>query len=133
MLAGRAALEERLLRFEEAANSYAKLYELAYKDPQYMVKVAETRARLGQKDQTIDALRTAFIEGKAAKADAYFEIASKLEQWNWLAEAMQYANDGRKLDPEGGVELQARIATRLRQYSDARFRAGDPSGCPGCA
>ena len=30
--------------FEDAAKSYTKLYELAYKDPQYMVKVAETHA-----------------------------------------------------------------------------------------
>ena len=45
LLASRAGLEERLLRFDDAAKSYAKLYDLAYKDPQYMVKVAENRAR----------------------------------------------------------------------------------------
>ena len=117
LLASRAALEERLLRFEDAAKSYAKLYELAYKDPQYMVKVAELRARLGQKSAAIAALRTAFIEGKTAKAQSYLEIASKLEQWNWLDEAKQYADDGRKLDPEEGVALQARIMARMRQYS----------------
>jgi tetratricopeptide (TPR) repeat protein len=49
LLLSRAALEERLLRFEDAASSYSKLYDLAYKDPQYMVKVADARARLGQK------------------------------------------------------------------------------------
>ncbi|HYP06633.1 MAG TPA: tetratricopeptide repeat protein [Bryobacteraceae bacterium] len=116
LLASRAALEERLLRFEEAAASYAKLYELAYKDPQYMVKVAETRARLGQKDQAIAALRTAFIEGKSAKADAYLEIATKLEQWNWLTEARQYVADARKLDANQGAYLEARVAARLRSY-----------------
>jgi cellulose synthase operon protein C len=117
LLASRAALEERLLRFEDAAKSYTKLYDLAYKDPQFMVKVAETRARLGQKDAAIQALRTAFLEGKSAKADAYFEIASKLEQWNWLAEAKHYADDGRNLDPKSGVDLHARIAARLRDYT----------------
>ena len=117
LFASRASLEERLLRFEEAANSYAKLYELAYKDPQYMVKVAETRARLGQKEAAIAALRKAFIDGKAAKADAYFEIASKLDQWNWTPRARQYVMDGRKLEPEAGVSLEARIAARLRDYT----------------
>lgn len=116
LLASRASLEERLMRFDEAAKSYAKLYDLAYKDPQFMVKAAENRARLGQKAEAIDALRTAFIEGKAAKAESYLEIASKLEQWNWLAEARQYAAEGRKLDAEQGVALQARISTRLRDY-----------------
>ena len=117
LLVSRASLEERLLRFDEAANSYTKLYDLAYKDPQYMVKVADARARLGQKDAAIAALRKAFIEGKAAKADAYLEIAAKLEQWNWLPEARQYVTDGRKLEPEAGVSLQARIAARLRDYA----------------
>jgi tetratricopeptide (TPR) repeat protein len=117
LLASRAGLEERLLRFEDAANSYTRLYELAYKDPQYMGKVAEARARLGQKEAAVAALRKAFIEGKAAKADAYFEIASKLEQWNWLVEARQYVAEGRKLEPEAGVSLEARIAARLRDYA----------------
>ena len=117
LLASRAVLEERLLRFQEAAASYTKLYDLLYKDPQMMVKVAENRARLGQKAEAITALRTAFIEGKAAKAEAYFEIAGKLEQWGYLQEAQQYAVDGRKLDPEAGASLIARIATRLRQYT----------------
>jgi len=118
LLASRATLEERLLRFQEAAASYTKLYDLLYKEPQIMVKVAENRARLGQKTEAITAMRTAFIEGKAAKAEAYFEIADKLEQWGWLQEAQQYAADGRKLDPEAGVALSARIATRLRQYTN---------------
>lgn len=118
LLSSRAALEERLLRFSEAAGSYTKLYDLLYKDPQMMVKVAENRARLGQKTQAIGALRTAFLEGKTAKADAYFEIASKLEQWGWLQEALQYAADGRKADPQSSVGLHARIATRLRQYTE---------------
>ena len=117
LLASRAGLEERLLRFEDAAKSYAKLYELAYKDPQFMVKVAENRARLGQKGLAIDALRTAFLEGRAAKADAFLEIAARLEQWSWLPEARQYAADGRKLDAAQGVALEARIAARLRDYT----------------
>ena len=124
LLASRAALEERLIRFDDAAKSYAKLYELAYKDPQFMVKVAENRARLGQKAAAIDALRTAFIEGKAAKASAYLEIAAKLEQWNWLPEARQYAGDGRKLEPDQGAYLQARIAARLRDYASIDSEAG---------
>ena len=124
LLASRAGLEERLLRFEDAAKSYAKLYELAYKDPQFMVKVAENRARLGQKGLAIDALRTAFLEGRAAKADAFLEIAARLEQWNWLPEARQYAADGRKLDAAQGVALEARIAARLRNYTAINSEEG---------
>ena len=45
---GRADLENRLMRFDDAAADYERLYQLNYKDPQWMEKVAETRARQGK-------------------------------------------------------------------------------------
>ena len=44
----KAGLEERLMRFDDAIASYGRLYELSYRDPQWMIKVAELRARPGQ-------------------------------------------------------------------------------------
>jgi hypothetical protein len=44
---GRATLEERLLRFNDAISSYDKLYQLTYNDSQWLDKGAEMQARLG--------------------------------------------------------------------------------------
>src|ERR1019366_8052572 len=41
----RAGLEERLMRFDEAVSDYEHIYQLAYKDPQWMEKIAAVRAR----------------------------------------------------------------------------------------
>ena len=55
----RASLEERLLRFDDAAATYAKLYDLNYHNSQWMEKVAEIRARQGRTDESVEALRRA--------------------------------------------------------------------------
>jgi hypothetical protein len=48
VLEAKGRLEERLMRFDDAIKSYSRLYELAYRDPQWLIKVAELRARSGQ-------------------------------------------------------------------------------------
>ena len=45
LLEAKGRLEERLMRFEDAIKTYGRLYELAYRDPQWMIKVAELRRR----------------------------------------------------------------------------------------
>ena len=42
VLEAKAGLEERLMRFDDALASYARLYELAYRDPQWLIKVGGT-------------------------------------------------------------------------------------------
>jgi len=124
----RAGLEERLLRFDEAISDYQRIYELAYKDPQWMEKVAETRARQGKTKETVAALRVALIHGRPENAANYFEAARRLESWEMLSEARTLAEQGIKaagtdlltnsefLD---GAKTYVRIMTRLRQHEQA--------------
>ncbi len=58
----RAGLEERLMRFDDAAADYERIYQLAFKDPKWMEKVAEVRARQGRADDVVAALKTALID-----------------------------------------------------------------------
>ena len=77
----RANLEERLMRFDDAAVDYERIYQLAFKDPKWMEKVSEVRARQGRTDDVVNALRIALIEGTPETATKYFEVARRLESW----------------------------------------------------
>ncbi len=137
LLAARAALEDRLLRFDEALASYERLYELTYKNPQWMEKVAEVRARKGEPDAAVAALRLALIEGRPERAENFFEVARRLESWNMLPQAGAFAERGVELaggrlllhDVSGAV-LYARIMARLRRHEAAveRLFSALPSG-----
>ena len=122
----RAGLEERLLRFDEAATDYAKLYELNYHNGHWMEKVAEVRARQGKNDEAVAALRTALIEGRPQRPDIFFDMASRLESWNLLGPAREYAEKGVGLAGNNlfteyatGARQYAHIMTRLRQHDAA--------------
>ena len=124
----RAGLAERLMRFDDAVSDYEKLYDLAYKDPQWMEKVAETRARQGRTQDAVAALKTALIEGKPERPDKYFEVAQRLEGWGMVAEARGSAEQGlstagaellASTENHSGAVLYARIMTRLRQEDAA--------------
>ena len=47
------------MRFDDAAVDYERIYQLAFKDPKWMEKVSEVRARQGRTDDVVDALRIA--------------------------------------------------------------------------
>jgi predicted Zn-dependent protease len=124
----RAALEERLMRFDEAAADYDRIYQLAYKDPKWMEKVAEVRARQGRNDEAVAALKTALIDVAPERAESYFEVARRLEGWGILEPAKEYAEQGVRLAGEDllasnnyheGAKLYTRIMTRLRQQEKA--------------
>jgi len=87
LLTAKAALEERLLRFDDAAADYTALYELAYHDAHWMEKTAEMRARQGKPEQAVQALKTAFVDGRPENPGKYFTVADRLEGWNMLAPA----------------------------------------------
>ena len=87
----RADLEERLQRFDDACTDYYRLYLLSYKDPQWMVKTAEARARQGKNAEAVQALRTAWIDGRPAEAANDFRVAEQLEKWDLLREASGFA------------------------------------------
>jgi tetratricopeptide (TPR) repeat protein len=125
----RAGLEERLMRFDEAAADYERIYQLAYKDPQWMEKVAAVRARQGKTKEVVAALQAALVDGRPESAGNYFEVARRLESWGMLDQARGFAEQGvSKAGPEllasaehhAGAAAYVRIMTRLRQH-DAAF------------
>jgi hypothetical protein len=130
----RANLEERLLKFDEAVKDYERLYQLTYKDPKWMEKIAETRARQGRNTDAVSALKTALIDTTPERPGKYFEVARRLEAWNLLEPAKSFAEQGVSAvgeellaSPENqvGAKLYARILTRLRQQDKAYARLLD--------
>jgi len=128
LLVEEGALEERLERFDDAAKTYTTLYGLTYQDPQWMSKVAEIRARQGNVQATVAALRKAMIEGRPETPGIYFAAAARLEQWDMLDEARQFAERGMALAGNGlltdnlnlaGVRTFAQVMARLREYQQA--------------
>jgi predicted Zn-dependent protease len=124
----RASLEERLERFDDAAADYDRLYQLTYKDPKWMEKVAEVRARQGRDAQVVAALKTALIDGAPVRAGNYFEVARRLESWGILGPARRFAEQGVSVagddllasqENHTGAELYVRIMTRLREQQKA--------------
>jgi cellulose synthase operon protein C len=120
----RAGLEERLMRFADAERSYLRLYELSYHAPEWMEKVAETRARLGRRSDTVDALKVALIGAHSETAEADFTIADRLETWHMTEEAVGFAERGAEL--AGADQRYARIMTEARRF-DAVLKLVDPA------
>jgi tetratricopeptide (TPR) repeat protein len=127
----RADLLERLMRFDDAAADYSKLYDLSYHDRKWMMKVAEIRARQGKSDECVQALKTAIIAGRSPNAQDYFDIAQSLESWGFLKQAKDFAQQGADAagadllaNPanRGGAQLYVSILTRLREYQAAYAR-----------
>jgi len=127
----RAELEERLRRFDEACADFERLYVLSYKDPAWMVKEAELRARQGRSADAILALETAWVTGRPPAAKNEFMVAAQLEKWNMLTQAGDYAVRGLKLAGEdlllpsntgtdaADAATYARIEARLGQPEKA--------------
>ncbi len=124
----RADLEERLQRFDDACADYDRLYLLSYKDPQWMVKTAEARARQGKNAEAVQALRTAWIDGRPAEATNDFRVAEQLEKWNMLNDASGFAEQGVKQagddllasgENHRGAGIYARILARQRRSAEA--------------
>ncbi len=124
----RAGLEERLMRFDEAAADYDRIYQLAYKDPQWMEKLATIRARQGRIPETVAALQAAFVTGRPENASNYFEVARRLEAWGMLEQARGFAEEGvskagadllAEAADHDGAKTYVRIMTRLRQQQTA--------------
>ncbi len=127
----RAGLEERLMRLDDAAADYERIYQLAFKDPKWMEKVAEVRARQERAEDVVAALKIAFIDAGPDNAGKYFEVARRLEAWGMLTQARSFAEQGVStagtdllITPEqqSGARLYARIMTRLRQQEKAYAR-----------
>ena len=124
----RATLAERLLRFDDAVADYERIYQLTYKDPTWMEKIAEVRARQGRNADVVAALKAALIDVSPERADNYFEVARRLETWGMLEQARAFAEQGVKIvggdllaemEYHESAKLYTRIMTRLRQQEKA--------------
>src|SRR4029077_11323224 len=124
----RAELAERMMRFDDAIAEYDRVYQLAYRDPKWMEKIAEIRARQGKADEAVAALKVALIDGRPEKAENFFEAARRLESWGLLTQARGYAAQGvtsaggellASTENHEGSRLYTRILTRLRQQETA--------------
>jgi cellulose synthase operon protein C len=124
----RADLFERLGKNEEVATEYQKLYDLTYHDSQWMLKLAEIRARQGNADATVAALKAALIDGLPESPSHYFDAAERLDKWNMLEPARAMAEQG--ISSAGsellasnqyasGVTTYMRVMARLRKQEDA--------------
>ena len=87
------------------------------------------RARQGRNADAVKALETAWITGRPQRASNHAEVAARLEKWNLLEDARNYADQcatiaGAELlvDPENQscVAIYARVMARLR-LTDAAF------------
>ena len=124
-----AEIQERLLRFADAERNYSRVFELTYHNASWMERVATLRARLGQKDGVIAALRTAYIENRPERAENYFAVASKLDAWGYVDDARKFAEKGAEVaGPElttaqsDSAAVYARVLGRAREYQTAYQR-----------
>jgi tetratricopeptide (TPR) repeat protein len=127
----RAELLERLMRFDDSAAEYQKLFELNYHDTRWMEKVAEIRARQGKAAEAAAALSAALIENRPERPSNFFAVATRLEGWGMIQPARDFAQKG--VDSAGrdllavsenhdGARLYVEIMTRLRQQDAAYAR-----------
>jgi tetratricopeptide (TPR) repeat protein len=142
----RADLEERMQRFDAVCADYDRLYVLSYKDPRWMERAALAWARQGKNELAVEALQTAWIEGRSPAPENFFRVASQLEQWRIIEPARLFAEQGIKLAggdllPKyagDGAALYARIMIRERHWgetlafldkalADANVSASSPS------
>jgi tetratricopeptide (TPR) repeat protein len=131
LYSARADLELRLglsdpAQVDAAAADFQRLYVLSYKDPSWMVRLGELRARQGRAADAVQALTTAWITGQTVTAARQFRVADQLAQWNLLAEARSFAlkgiaTAGKNLltEPDSGAATYARVLTRLGKPDEA--------------
>ncbi|BDC52224.1 hypothetical protein F183_A45390 [Bryobacterales bacterium F-183] len=102
LMIARGKREERQLQFEDALKTYQKVWELSYRDPAWMEKVAEQHLRLGRTEQAVATLKDAYLD---KQPDI---VIARLLDWNLVPQASAIAT---KATPG----MQAVIAARLRQ------------------
>jgi len=126
----RGTMEERLLRFDEAAATFTKVYDLTYRNSTWMERIAEIRARQGRTADVVTALRTAYLEGRNDSPQPNFDVAERLDRWGMTAEAVPFAERGVTLagtallnDYMDGAQTYARILTKVKRYAAAHAKA----------
>lgn len=121
-LSSRLDLEMRLLRFDAAGATAERLYELTYRNPSWMEKLAEIRARQGRTAEAVSALRKSGLDS----AEAYLRAARELAAWGMVKEAWTFAQEGVKRQSPGTKTDLGDLAARLRMapVDSSLFSAG---------
>jgi len=113
----RGALEERLVRFTEAEKTYSSVWELSYRDAHWLDKVAELEARRQKPDAAVATLRKAYLEGRPERADLLLAVASRLESWGLVTEALEFARRAGERDlTDEDATTYSQVMTRARLY-----------------
>lgn len=134
VLEAKGRLEERLIRFDDAIKSYSRLYELSYRNPQWMIKVAELQARSGRNSEAVGSLKTAISGARTETADADFAIAERLESWHILDDAVAFTDRGANrlgsglFKNAGAALIYSRIMVRARRMNAVLARLGADPG-----
>lgn len=128
-LADKGPIEERLMRFEDAAKTYTNLWELSYHDPSWMVKAGEQYQRLGRHADAISAVNKAFIEGRPESPANYLSAATQANQWNELDAAQAFLDSGLALKSNtGGLQaFQGQLAAHRHRPLPAAWKDMDAS------
>ncbi|HUB83073.1 MAG TPA: hypothetical protein VMB03_29940 [Bryobacteraceae bacterium] len=114
----RGALEERLMRFTEAENTYSAVWELSYRDAQWLDRVAELEARQQKPEAAVATLRKAYLEGRPERPELLLAVASKLESWGLVSQALDFARRAGESDLSNeDATTYARVMTRARQHN----------------
>ena len=97
ILLAKVDLEIRLLRFQDALSSYQKLYEVTYRDPQYLAAQAETYARMSNHAEAMHLLRAAYIDPRPHEPSGYVMAMEHAENWHYFHEVDELFNQVRPL------------------------------------
>jgi Flp pilus assembly protein TadD len=125
----RAALEERLLRFAEAEQTYRKVWELSYRNAAWQEKIAELLARQGKADDAVATLRKGYLEDRPERADTLLQMAGKLESWGLVKQAGEFATHAAQYGLEHeNTAVYARVLTRLRRHEEVLSRLSGDEG-----
>ena len=127
LASAKADLELRLTKLDAAFVSYQKLYELSYQNPQWLLKMAELRARQKNGPQVVTLLRKLFVDERPDRAAGLASMADKLLQWGMVTEAQTAATQALAASPGPNTQFQvarvfAKAQARTRQYADLNVR-----------
>lgn len=90
----KAALEQRLLDFPAALQTYDRLYGLSYKNPVYLLKSADLQARLGNRAVAVETLKRAYGADVGLPVPQYFKIVEQLKRWGYPDDAKPFIDEG---------------------------------------
>ncbi len=125
------------MRFDDAAADYERVYQLAYKDPKWMEKVAEVRAREGKADVAVAALKTALVDGTPENACEIFRCRATAGIVGHVDSGAEFsrARGQRRRSRSAGLCRASVWSQTLRAYRHSSPPAGEgvchPAKCTG--